>query len=818
MASTSVEPKASKDIVLSYYDCLLRRKDVNLLKGPHWLNDVIIGFYFEYLDRKFKKDGKNKLLFVSPELTQILKMTQPSEYSIFLDPINASSSSFIFFPLNNCDKVDVAGGSHWSLLIYSQLDKTCYHFDSCKPLNSVVGSEFSKNLMCYFSGKKENRFIEADCPQQANGYDCGLFVLCVADENEATYADLHAVEDQERAEMSWTNRMARHGSERSLHSLQSMHPGHSSRGGAAAPSTTCAGKVTAGTSNVVSPPGNPSAGVSPTLTTTTVSSSSWDSRIPRPSPTALRRSASMRMRGERVPPHHQRPTAAATTALLGHQHHHQQRRHNHLLQQHQHPDHRIFPVITENGTDSPRQRSLSLSLTPARPRPGHAASGGSTSGIADDSDAESVKSYGSACSTASACDHATFALNGTTWSGRSRKYVVHCSNHNGDNEQYLTPTQRAARQVRKFQTLLKEARKEIEEKDREIFRLTKEVVELRLYKASLNSPDERTDSSDALTVRENNPFSPESPSKELPEEGGLQKPHGPETPEKRVQPDLPSSLADSGHFEDGSVHSKDSVCLPEAQPETAVAVATASSSVVVASDDVDTANAFSRTPLETPERDEERRRLVDLYESRIEELHRRHVDELQEMKQKHNDKVESLLNQLSEVNTRYCEVRPSMDAAEARSRELEAELETTKVELAEQKALLGDQEERNKQMYLKMYAKGQEAARIEQADQILEQAHQAPSRVTVAELLQQLTVTQAELENVKAMYRRIVEARSNQGVLDPEITLQFLKSAIYYFLTDKENHQGHLNAIESILGFTDTEKHNIDKIYRSARK
>jgi hypothetical protein len=68
------------------------------------------------------------------------------------------------------------------------------------------------------------------------------------------------------------------------------------------------------------------------------------------------------------------------------------------------------------------------------------------------------------------------------------------------------------------------------------------------------------------------------------------------------------------------------------------------------------------------------------------------------------------------------------------------------------------------------------------------------------------------------MYRRIVEARSSQGTLDPEITLQFLKSAIYYFLTDKENHHGHLNAIESILGFTDMEKHNIDKLYRSVRK
>jgi hypothetical protein len=47
--------------------------------------------------------------------------------------------------------------------------------------------------------------------------------------------------------------------------------------------------------------------------------------------------------------------------------------------------------------------------------------------------------------------------------------------------------------------------------------------------------------------------------------------------------------------------------------------------------------------------------------------------------------------------------------------------------------------------------------------------------------------------------------------VDPEVTLQFLKSAVYYFLTDKENSQGHLNAIESILGFTDKEKQSIDK-------
>lgn len=80
--------------------------------------------------------------------------------------------------------------------------------------------------------------------------------------------------------------------------------------------------------------------------------------------------------------------------------------------------------------------------------------------------------------------------------------------------------------------------------------------------------------------------------------------------------------------------------------------------------------------------------------------------------------MESLLNQLAEVNTRYCELRPSMDTAEAKIKELESELESTLTELAQQKTLFDEQEERNKQMYLKMYAKGQEAAKLEQADQV----------------------------------------------------------------------------------------------------
>lgn len=66
------------------------------------------------------------------------------------------------------------------------------------------------------------------------------------------------------------------------------------------------------------------------------------------------------------------------------------------------------------------------------------------------------------------------------------------------------------------------------------------------------------------------------------------------------------------------------------------------------------------------------------------------------------------------------------------------------------------------------------------------------------------------------MYKRLVDAHETKpSRVDPEITLQFLKSAIYYFLTDKENTQGHLQAIESILGFSEKEKEIIAKARNS---
>lgn len=89
---------------------------------------------------------------------------------------------------------------------------------------------------------------------------------------------------------------------------------------------------------------------------------------------------------------------------------------------------------------------------------------------------------------------------------------------------------------------------------------------------------------------------------------------------------------------------------------------------------------------------------------------------------------------------------PDLDNAKERIKELEVQLEEALKKLEEQ-------EEKHKQIYLQMYAQGQQAAKMEREQQVVELAQQVPSRISVPELLQQLTVTQAELENIKVSGR-----------------------------------------------------------------
>lgn len=210
--------------------------------------------------------------------------------------------------------------------------------------------------------------------------------------------------------------------------------------------------------------------------------------------------------------------------------------------------------------------------------------------------------------------------------------------------------------------------------------------------------------------------------------------------DKLTNSEMQSSFADSGHFEDittSSINSKDSFVHTQD-------VGCGSDAAAAAAND--------------------RSELVRFYELKIEELIRNHSEEAQEVKVTHNDRVEALLHKLAECNSRYADMVPDYEQAKERIRELERQLEDLQQKLQEQ-------EDKQNKMYLHMFAKGQEAERIQHADKVIVYATrwidyfnfvyppqvmeiaQSPSssRVSVPELMQQLQVTQNELENIKVI-------------------------------------------------------------------
>lgn len=170
--------KHNDETVLSFHETLLRQSDVALLQGPHWLNDHIISFYLEYLDMVVFESNSD-MLFISPEVTQCLKIVSEEEINIFLEPLDAVNKSFIFFPINNNER-DQAGGSHWSLLVFSRSEKSFYHFDSMNPSNERQCERFIRRIKSYLNIATVS-LRAAHCLQQTNGYDCGIHVLCNAE-------------------------------------------------------------------------------------------------------------------------------------------------------------------------------------------------------------------------------------------------------------------------------------------------------------------------------------------------------------------------------------------------------------------------------------------------------------------------------------------------------------------------------------------------------------------------------------------------------------------------------------------------------------
>ncbi|KAI1000991.1 hypothetical protein K3495_g7207 [Podosphaera aphanis] len=166
---------APDDAYLSYYDVRLTKEDVDTLKND-WLTDNTIAFWEEYLEREqLSKYPSAHIVLLRPSMAFMLMQT-PNPLTIKDALPDLSRTTHIFLPINDAQSVVIPeGGSHWSLLLVSIIDRMAFHYDSLTPANYNEAMLATEKLSILL-GKSFGFMNLEDSPQQENSNDCGIYV------------------------------------------------------------------------------------------------------------------------------------------------------------------------------------------------------------------------------------------------------------------------------------------------------------------------------------------------------------------------------------------------------------------------------------------------------------------------------------------------------------------------------------------------------------------------------------------------------------------------------------------------------------------
>ncbi|KAF4765490.1 hypothetical protein HAV15_003605 [Penicillium sp. str.  len=153
----------------------LTREDMQTLKND-WLTDNIISFWEEYLEREFiSRYQSSNIILLRPSMSFMILQT-PDPRTLREALPDFSRATHVFLPINDCRNVSQAeGGTHWSLLLISVVDRIAFHYDSL-----YQGNVWEADTVTRKFGYLLNmpiRFLHLnDSPQQDGGSDCGVYV------------------------------------------------------------------------------------------------------------------------------------------------------------------------------------------------------------------------------------------------------------------------------------------------------------------------------------------------------------------------------------------------------------------------------------------------------------------------------------------------------------------------------------------------------------------------------------------------------------------------------------------------------------------
>ncbi|GMF21292.1 unnamed protein product [Phytophthora lilii] len=171
--------------VLNYHDVQLYASDVALFAGRQWLNDNAVNFYLQFLTQTL---APADVLLMDPAVVSCLlhQCEDEDEFRDLASGVALARRQLCLIPVSDNDALG-GDSSHWSLLLFR--DGKFRHFDSSAGHNKHAAKRVAKAFAQLLEAIGRHDAHEGakaveevrDAPQQQNGYDCGMYVLVLAE-------------------------------------------------------------------------------------------------------------------------------------------------------------------------------------------------------------------------------------------------------------------------------------------------------------------------------------------------------------------------------------------------------------------------------------------------------------------------------------------------------------------------------------------------------------------------------------------------------------------------------------------------------------
>lgn len=162
--------------------------DLETLAPGQWLNDAVINFCCDRMSLvEFEGRG---VAFVHPGVSFVLSFEDDEDD--FRDTlegagVTAAACRLALFPINDKQVTGRPGGAHWSLLAVDRDAGRFLHFDSAGGANDGVARNLAGRLSPHVGCAMP--VARAQCPQQTNSFDCGVYAVTFARELARSWAE-----------------------------------------------------------------------------------------------------------------------------------------------------------------------------------------------------------------------------------------------------------------------------------------------------------------------------------------------------------------------------------------------------------------------------------------------------------------------------------------------------------------------------------------------------------------------------------------------------------------------------------------------------